>query len=257
MKKGMYLLPSLFTLGNMGAGVYSLILSINGHYPKAAFAILASIVFDALDGRVARMTRTVSKFGIELDSLADLISFGVAPAIMMYKLILKSYANLGGVISFLFIIAAAIRLARFNVKADNGATEYFTGLPVPGAAGILAAFVLSYNLFTQDISTRSIPLVVKNMPFMYRFLPLTMIILSYLMVSNVRYSTFKKLKFRQRKPIRYFILIIVFATLVWLYPEHMILIIFVLYVLSGLFDVFYRMYNWHRLRVAEGKNDGK
>lgn len=258
MKKGLYLLPSLFTLGNMGAGVYSIILSINGRYPKAAFAILAGIVFDILDGRIARMTKTESKFGIELDSLSDLTSFGIAPALLVYQVVLHHYSNLGGVITFLFIIAAALRLARFNVKTDNGATPtaFFTGLPVPGAAGILAAFVLSYNTFIQDITIRTIPMVVKNMPLMLRFMPVLMVILAYLMISNIRYTSFKRLKFSKRKPIQYFIFIILSGALVWLYPENMILIIFIAYILSGLFDVFYRLYNWRNVKRL-GENNEK
>ncbi len=255
MKKGLYLLPSLFTLGNMGAGVYSIILSISGRYPKAAFAILAGIVFDILDGRIARMTKTESKFGIELDSLADLTSFGIAPALLVYQVVLHHYGNLGGVIAFLFIMAAAVRLARFNSKVDNGIpSTFFTGLPVPGAAGILAAFVLSYNTFIQEITIRTIPMVTKNMPLMLRFMPIFMVILAYLMVSNIRYTSFKRLKFGKRKPIQYFIFIILSAALVWLYPENMILIIFIAYILSGLFDVFYRLNNWRRLKRSGDTN---
>lgn len=255
MKKGLYLLPSLFTLGNIGAGVYSIILSINGRYPKAAFAILAGIVCDILDGRIARMTKTESKFGIELDSLADLTSFGIAPALLVYQVVLHHYGNLGGVITFLFIIAAAVRLARFNTKVDSGLpAAFFTGLPVPGAAGILAAFVLSYNTFIQDITVRTIPMVVKNMPLMLKFMPVLMVILSYLMVSNIRYTSFKRLKIGKRKPIQYFIFIILSAALVWLYPENMILIMFIAYILSGLFDVFYRLNNWSKLKRSGNNN---
>lgn len=254
MKKGLYLLPTLFTLGNISAGVFSIINSINQRYVEAAIAILAGLVFDILDGRVARLTKSVSKFGLELDSLADLTTFGIAPAIMMYLLVLNHYGDLGGVIAFFFIIAAAVRLARFNVKADEGApSEYFTGLPVPGAAGILAAFVLSYNMFIQEITVRTIPLIIKNMPIMYKFIPVGMLILAYLMVSNIRYTSFKKMKLGKAKPMRYLIFLIVFGMLLWLYPENMILIIFVTYILSGLFDVFARINNWHKLKELRGK----
>jgi CDP-diacylglycerol--serine O-phosphatidyltransferase len=249
MKKGLYILPSLFTLGNIAAGVYSIINAINGRFPDAAAAIMVSLVFDILDGRIARMTKSVSKFGVELDSLADLTSFGIAPAILMYQFILNHYHNLGGVIAFCYIIAAAIRLARFNVKVDEGApSDYFLGLPVPGAAGILAAFVLSYNMFAQDIKARAIPVIVNTMPIMSNFIWAGMLILSYLMVSNIHYTSFKKMKLGKAKPMRYLIFLTVLGMLLWLYPENMILIVFGMYILSGLFDVFARLARWSKLR---------
>lgn len=249
------MIPSFFTLGNIGAGVFSIINSMEGKHPKAAFAILAGILFDMLDGRVARLTKSVSRFGIELDSLADLTTFGIAPAVLMFNLILHYQGNLGGVIAFLYIIAAATRLARFNALADTGkANDFFVGLPVPGAAGIIAAFVLSYNLWILERG-RAIAFIKNNMPNFCRFVPLGMIILAYLMVSNIRYTSFKKIKFGKRKPIRYFIFFVLFGILVWLYPENTILIVFVTYILSGLFDVFFRLYNWRRLRRLKGKDE--
>src|SRR5262249_20175453 len=145
-----------------------------------------------------------SQFGVELDSLCDLVSFGVAPAFLMYQVALEPLGRPGYMIAIFFVMTAALRLARFNLKSQSGeVSPYFTGLPVPAAAGILASFVLSYELFGDEtITAKTIPAVMKQMPFFFRFVPLVMIVLSFLMVSTVQYGNFKQLKLSRPKSVQ-------------------------------------------------------
>src|ERR1700733_9449296 len=136
-----YVLPNLFTTGNMFFGFLSMIQSLEGHFVIAAYCIVAAAVFDTLDGRVARMTHATSKFGMEYDSLSDLVSFGVAPAILLYLWALKPFDRIGWLASFMYMACGALRLARFNVQAQSVEKKYFQGLPIPMAAGIVATSV--------------------------------------------------------------------------------------------------------------------
>ena len=137
MKKGIYILPSIFTLGNMFCGFYAIIAVLSDHFQAAAVAILLAGVFDALDGRVARLTNSCSKFGVEFDSLADLVSFGLAPGILIYMWALKPFGRIGWLASFLFVVCGALRLARFNCQIHTSESWSFTGLPIPMAAGTI------------------------------------------------------------------------------------------------------------------------
>src|SRR5882762_6756619 len=177
MKRGVYLLPSLLTLGNLSAGIVSMIFAANDRFTAAAWAIIAGIILDMADGRVARWMGATSQFGLELDSLADLTTFGVAPAVMMYQLALYPMGRPGYMIVIFFVMTAALRLARFNLRAVQTAepSTHFVGLPVPAAAGILASFVLSYEIFDNaDITVKTIPLLMKRMPLFFRMIPVTM-----------------------------------------------------------------------------------
>src|SRR4051812_35424874 len=164
MKRGVYLFPSLLTLANLAAGVMSILFSAGNHFTSAAWAIIVGIFMDMSDGRVARWMGATSQFGLELDSLADLTTFGVAPAVLMYQLALDPLGRPGYMIAIFFVLTAALRLARFNLRAqtqtlDTPPPTGFVGLPVPAAAGILASFVLSYELFDNgDITVKTIPL---------------------------------------------------------------------------------------------------
>lgn len=250
MRKGLYVLPSLFTVGNLSAGFYSVISSVNYNFPTAAWSIIAALVLDILDGRIARWTNMDSRFGIELDSLADLVSFGIAPAVLMYQLVLKSWGKPGLIVALIFVIAGAFRLARFNVRTqdDNLANYlYFSGLPIPAGASLLASFVILYEMFEQEITYKTIPLLMNRMPVLIKFIPLVMLILSYLMVSNLRYTSFKRMKLRRRKSLQTLVLIIITLMLVIAYPQNSIFIIFVSYVLSGIGDYIIRFYHFRRL----------
>ncbi|MDD3323116.1 MAG: CDP-diacylglycerol--serine O-phosphatidyltransferase [Paludibacter sp.] len=249
LRKGLYVLPSLFTAGNLSAGFISVVYAINGNFNVAAWFIMLAILFDMLDGRVARLTKTMSKFGMEFDSLCDLVSFGVAPAVLMYQLVLNSMGNVGIAIALLFVITSATRLAKFNVKAmepvdsTKKSSDSFAGLPTPASAGVIASFVLSYEIFDGTVlSFKTIPLLMKKMPFFFEAMPIIMVIISFLMVSNVPYNAFKKIKWSRPKSIQFFILLVVFLIAVFSYPQNMFFIIFFGYSFSGIIFLIVRYY---------------
>ncbi|MDR3112462.1 MAG: CDP-diacylglycerol--serine O-phosphatidyltransferase [Elusimicrobiota bacterium] len=242
LKKGIYVLPSLFTCSNIAFGCASMMASINGYFSKAAWLLICAIACDILDGRIARITKTSSEFGVQLDSLSDLISFGVAPAIMMYQLVLKDKGNFGEAIAILFVLCSALRLAKFNVKAQNEAVKRsFSGLPTPASAGVLISFVLSYDLFVDPsgnaLSFKTIPMLMKNMPLFFKAMPITMVILSLIMVSNIPYTSFKKIKLSKPKTFRIMVLFIILIWLAFTFPQNIIFIIFLLYALSGIVEI--------------------
>ena len=176
-----YILPNIFTTGNMFFGFYSIISSLKGDFERAAWAVLIAMLFDVLDGSVARFTKTTSEFGMQYDSLCDLVSFGVAPAILAYQWLLHSLGRIGWLTAFLFVACGALRLARFNVMARNGSSKNFTGFPIPAAAGLIS----TYYLFASD---RMISLAGKGVMFT---LVLLMIAASLLMVSRFNYFAVK------------------------------------------------------------------
>jgi CDP-diacylglycerol---serine O-phosphatidyltransferase len=265
MNWGLYLLPSLFTTANSGLGLYSILCSINGEFTRASWAILIAIVFDGFDGAVARITKTTSRMGVMLDSFADYTSFCVAPAVLMYFIVLEQYRTPGLIVAFVFIMFGTFRLARFNLKAlenyGSAGTKayYFEGLPTPAAGGILAAFVLMFELFQRfemGITAKAIPLLMKRIPFLFKFLPVVVIVLSFLMVSKIRYSKFSTLKFTKRVPLRTFVLVLVAILLISAYPESTIFIIFFIYILSGFMEYFWRAYNLRRKFPGKFAKDG-
>ncbi len=177
----LYILPNLFTTGNLFFGFYSLVASLKGEYEKAAWILFIAMFMDILDGRVARITNTTSDFGINYDSLADLVSFGVAPSILVYKWVLEPFGRIGWLIAFLFVACGALRLARFNVMASNEKTKDFVGFPIPAAAGLMA----SYHIFATHMLS-SLPY--KLLAIVAAFFMFTA---SLLMVSRVKYAAFK------------------------------------------------------------------
>ncbi|PYI79797.1 MAG: CDP-diacylglycerol--serine O-phosphatidyltransferase [Verrucomicrobia bacterium] len=247
MKRGIYLFPALLTLSNLAAGVMSMLFAARYHLSSAAWCIIAGIILDMLDGRVARWANATSQFGVELDSLCDLVTFGVAPAFLMYRVALEPLGRPGYMIVIFFVMTAVLRLARFK-------STHFVGLPVPAAAGILASFVLSYELFGNDtISAKTIPLVMKRMPFFYRFVPLVMILLAFLMVSNVQYGNFKQLKLGRPKSVQNLAFLLVGLLLIFTYPQNMIFVVFSLYVLAGLVSLAWRFYHAQRAKRTAGR----
>ena len=149
-RRGIYILPNLFTTGSLFCGFFSIIAAFNGDFSKAAVAIVVSGAFDWLDGRIARMSNTMSRFGEEYDSLADLISFGVAPGVLIYTWALIPFGRVGWLAAFLYVACAALRLARFNVDSGRVGLKYFEGMPTPGAGGMIAATVLFLVLFLKQ-----------------------------------------------------------------------------------------------------------
>lgn len=251
MKKGIYVIPTLITAFNIALGFRSILFSIEGKYSKSAWAILIAILVDSMDGRIARWTNTESLFGIQMDSLADSVSFGLAPALMFYLMQQQYQLALGisndwmMVIALGFFIAAVFRLARFNLcsisQDKTGPDYYFSGLPVPGAAGVLSSLVIVYTMFEMEITRKTMPVLMKQVPQFFYYLPVLMMLLAYLMISNLRYSTFKNFKFRGQKSRRTMILIMCGVFLLWKYPENMLLILSGLYLISGILDYIIRL----------------
>lgn len=228
----------------MALGFYSMTASMNGNWPIASWCIIVSIVLDIFDGRVARWTNSTSKFGIEFDSLADWMSFGIAPAVMIYLLVLKDYGRIGFAIVLLYIICGALRLARFNLKSfsDSEPTPYFVGLPIPAAGGILASFVILYDIWSEGKKARTIKLVMKQIPAFYHLLPAIIFILAILMVSGLRYSSLKKINLLKPRTVRTFLVLLLVCLMIYIYPQNTIFVLFVGYICSGIFEYFWRLY---------------
>ena len=221
IKKGIYILPNLFTTGSMFAGFYSMVASLNGNFEVAALWIFASAVFDGLDGKVARLTGTTSKFGVEYDSLADLVSFGVTPGLMMYAWALKPFGRLGWLAAFLFVVCGALRLARFNVQVNTVESKRFVGLPIPAAASMVAATVLLFYHFGWPSSYKRLAIIVL------------IYLLAFLMVSSFRYYSFKDPALIKRQPFGFLLLAVVLLIVVAAEPAVMTFVIMFGYVVSG------------------------
>ncbi len=214
-----FVLPSLFTTGNLFCGFYSVLRSIHGDFKSAALLILAAGIFDVLDGRVARMTRSQTRFGLEYDSISDVVSFGMAPALMAYLWALRPYGRVGAAASFLYVACGALRLARFNTISEDSPKSYFVGLPSPAAAIFLASLAIAYP--DLQFSHPDILLLVS--------LPC----LGVLMVSNIRYRSVKDFDLRHRR--RFFMLVfLVFGiAFVIIEPEIGVLSLMTYYVFWG------------------------
>ncbi|MCH7921491.1 MAG: CDP-diacylglycerol--serine O-phosphatidyltransferase [Nitrospinae bacterium] len=221
MKRGIKIIPSLFTTGNCFCGFYAIIAAYNGMPYRAAVAILVAILFDTLDGRVARITKTSTDFGLEYDSLADLISFGVAPALLLYTWSLKPFGRVGWLAVFLFVLCGAIRLARFNVQVAETTTNRFTGLPIPAAAGLVASYVI-FVLEVPKAATIK-PIIVA----------LGLYVLAGFMVSAIRYRSFKKMTLWRRKPFEVFLAAVLALYILVLIPEVALFVAFLAYAVSG------------------------
>ena len=219
--KGAYIFPNLLTAGNLFAGFYAIVTAMNLHFERAAVAIIIAAFMDGLDGKIARMTGTSSRFGVEFDSLADLVSFGVAPALLVYIFELKPFARIGWVAAFLFVVCGALRLARFNTQVETADKRYFQGLPSPAAAAILAGFIWICLEYGYDIEV-----------FKYFALVLT-ISTGLLMVSNFRYSSFKEIDLKGKVPFVMAIAVMLGIAFVMAQPQIMLFLLFLAYAISG------------------------
>ncbi|MCC2677625.1 MAG: hypothetical protein K0R29_201 [Pseudobdellovibrio sp.] len=228
-----YVLPNLMTTANLFCGFISVIFSMQSNFKAAAIAVVIAAVFDQLDGRLARLTHSTSKFGAEYDSLCDLVSFGMAPALLMYLWALNPFGRIGIMACFLFVACGALRLARFNVQVDVVEKNYFQGLPIPMSAGILTSSFLAFDELGWKPSDEVFPPVVLS----WLLLAMT-IVMAFVMVSNFRYRSFKDLDLKQRLPFRYLIAgLLVFITIA-LYPEVMLFVVFLTYgTLGAIFGV--------------------
>jgi len=215
-----YLLPNFFTALSAFLGVMSIIASSQGKFEKAFIYILFSLIADGLDGRVARLTNTTSKFGVEFDSLADLVAFGMAPAMMLFFSVGDNYGRFGALVSGLFVVFGAIRLARFNVTTGELDPRYFIGLPIPTAAVVLGSWIMLDVKYSGHL----------NIPIL-----LGALFLAFLMVSNFRYPSFKKINLNKSVAIKALVLIIIVASFIYLYPVEGISIVLTVYTFYGLF----------------------
>ena len=222
-----YILPNLMTTSNLFCGFLSVIFSIKGEFKYAAIAVIIAAVFDTLDGRLARLTHATSKFGAEYDSLCDLVSFGMAPAMLMYMWALEPYGRFGIMACFLFVACGALRLARFNVQIGVVEKNYFQGLPIPMAAGIVTSSFLAFeDLGWTPVEERGLLILAM------------VVLMAFVMVSNFRYRSFKDLDFKNRLPFKYLVAGLLVLITVAIYPEVMLFVLFLTYgTLGAVFGV--------------------
>lgn len=222
LRRGVYLLPATITSIGLLSGFYSMVASVSGHFEVGAVMIVIAFVCDGLDGRVARASRTSSQFGVEYDSLSDVVAFGVAPAMLAYSWALKPIGSFGIGVTGLFVICAALRLARFNVQTATADKSRFVGLPVPGAAAMMAGMVLAYSYFELD-SPRTLCAIM---------VPITLA-LGGLMISRVPYPSFKTIKLEKRAQVELVIIMMVAAAMLFAMPQLTAFLLSSAYVLSG------------------------
>ena len=221
MKKSnlIYILPNLFTASSIFVGVISIVEASKGNFVLASWLILLALIFDGLDGRVARMTNTTSQFGVEFDSLADIISFGIAPAMILYFFIGQDFGRFGILVSALYVIFGAIRLARFNISTAKTDPNVFIGLPIPTAAVFVSMWILLFNKYNlQDYS------------IILLFLALGVAVL---MVSNFRYPSFKKVELDKPMVFKTMIMLMLIASMIYLYSAEGFAIVILGYTLYG------------------------
>ena len=221
MRRGIYILPNLFTTGNLFCGFWGIVSVFQEKFEYAAYAILLASVFDVLDGKVARLSGATSKFGVQYDSLADLVSFGIAPALLAFSWALRPYGKFGWLAAFLFVVCGALRLARFNVQSASGEVKYFKGLPIPAAASMIALTILLYLRLIETNWVKDIVILVM------------IYILAFLMVSNIRYLSFKELDLAKRKPFSIFIFVILSMIVIIMEPTIVLFAFILFYVFSG------------------------
>lgn len=240
--KLIYILPNLFTAASIFFGVISIISTLNGNFTKAIIFIFLSLIFDGLDGRVARLTNTTSKFGVEFDSLADIIAFGVAPAFLFYIVIGSEFGRVGSLLTAIYVIFGAIRLARFNVTTGTYDPSVFIGLPIPTAAIWLAVMVgvyLEYSFF-------------MNLKMLYLF---AVGLISVLMVSNVRFPSFKKINLKKMNFYKVLIGLIVIFSLFYIRPLELTAVLTSSYILYGIVRAIYNFYDRKIRKKTKDENN--
>jgi CDP-diacylglycerol--serine O-phosphatidyltransferase len=230
LRRGVYLLPNFLTTAGLFAGFYAVIATIDRQYRLAAIMILVAQLFDVLDGRVARLTRSASSFGVQYDSLADLVAFGVAPGILVYKWALQPWGRWGWLAASLYVTCGALRLARFNVQIGTVEKRHFVGLPIPAAADVIAATVLLYYYVGGQGATNK---------------HISMLLVIYgvaaLMVSEIRYFSFKEIRLYHRHPFPVLLGLILMLVLTLGAPEPMLFLLIMGFALSGPVALVFRM----------------
>jgi CDP-diacylglycerol--serine O-phosphatidyltransferase len=223
LQRGIYVLPNLLTTANLFCGFYAIIAAIQSHFLKAAIAIMLAAIFDALDGKIARVTRTESKFGLEYDSLSDAISFGVAPGVLVYLWALQPFGRLGWLAALIFVACGTLRLARFNVQAHVMRSDYFKGLPIPAAAFMIAATVLLHHRLGGTGTTNHVTILIM------------IYMLSCLMVSTLKYYSFKHTGLFKKMKFNMLVVVVMLFILIAAEPAIACFLIMLSYVISGPF----------------------
>ena len=218
---GIYLLPNLFTIGSMFAGFYAIVAAIKGHYEMAAIAIFVALIVDGLDGRIARLLHAQSEFGVQLDSLSDMVSFGITPALVMYTWSLNVVGKLGWLAAFIYAACTALRFARFNVQVKKVGKRYFQGLPTPSAAALVASIVWVCSVYHIAGEAIAVPLVIAA------------VLLGLLKVSAIRYRSFKDFNLRNRVPFVVILAVVLILALISFDPPDILLFLSFIYVISG------------------------
>lgn len=231
-RRGIYLLPNLFTTGALFSGFYAVVSGMHDKFETSAIAIFIAMIFDGLDGRVARLTNTQSKFGAEYDSLSDMVSFGVAPALVMFSWALGGLGRFGWAVAFIYVACAALRLARFNTQIDTADKNYFSGLASPAAAAVVAGLV--WVCADEGWVGDSLPWVLRL------FAGCLTAAVGFLMISSIKYHSFKGLNLRGRVPFVVMLAVIVGFGIFMVGEERALLLGFLLYALSGPAEIFYR-----------------
>ena len=240
LRKGIYLIPSLFTAGNIMCGFFSIVSTFSGQYVQAALFIIFAHVLDGVDGYVARLTKTTSQFGIEFDSLADVVSFGVAPAVLVYFWALVPWGNWGWLAACTYVVCGALRLSRFNVQAGTSAKGHFIGLPIPAAAQMVTATIFLYHHLGGE-----------GAPHKQVTLLLVIYGLAVLMVSGFPYFSPKNTDLKKRFPIWILVFGIILITVIVMAPQVMFFTSILLYTLSGPL-----LWSWTLIQRQRGKRGG-
>lgn len=224
MRRGIYILPNALTMCGLFLGFYSILATIKGNYLHASWAIMIATIFDGLDGWVARLTHSTTKFGIELDSLSDLVAFGLAPAVLVYKWALIPFGRVGWAAAFLFAACGSLRLARYNVQMGSAESKSFTGMPIPGAAAVIVTLIIFYYKMWDTVPDRN-----------YIILLLTFF-LSALMVSTLRFHGLKELDLRNRKPFWILVAFVIVLTIIVIHPETALFVFAMIYLIGGIIE---------------------
>ena len=225
MKRGIYLLPNILTTFGLFSGFFAIILATKGQYAESAIAIFIAMLWDGLDGRVARLTNTQSEFGEQYDSMADMVSFGVAPALLMYFYLFEGLGKIGWIGAFVYVAAGSLRLARFNTQIGVQDKRYFQGLPSPAAAALIAGLVWAKEMMGSSVYDDQF-LIIGSW--------IILVSAGILMVSNIRYYSFKEINFKGRSSFKLLLLATLIMIVVSLWPSAILFIFFFVYTLSGL-----------------------
>ncbi len=220
-RRGVYVLPNLLTTASLFAGFYAIIAATKGQWQEAGAAVFVSLILDGLDGKIARLTPATSHFGMEYDSLADLVAFGVAPAVLVHQWALSAYDRLGSIAGFIYVVCGALRLARFNTRAGRDDPRFFVGLPIPAAAATVAAVVLVVEHLGLEVAAIS------------ELMLILLYILSFLMVSTLPYRSLKALDLRRLRSFNYLVAGVLIFSVIAYKPVHMAAIILAAYLGSG------------------------